>query len=69
MSAGIPNCKEVGLPYAAALGAVLKNPEKGLELLEDVTNETLEQAFKLIEKDRVHVKVARRRRVFSCVVK
>lgn len=67
MSAGIPNCKEVGLPYAAALGAVLKNPEKGLELLEDVTNETLEQAFKLIKKDRVHVKVAKEEKsIFVC---
>lgn len=59
MSAGIPNCKEVGLPYAAALGAVLKNPEKGLELFEDITDEMLRQAFELIAKNRVHIKVAK----------
>ena len=27
MSAGIPNCTMVGIPWAAAIGAFLKNPE------------------------------------------
>ena len=49
MSAGIPGCDYVGLPYAAALGVYLKNPEKGLELLEDITPEILEQMKELFE--------------------
>ena len=55
MSAGIPHCSEVGLDHAAALGACLKNPDKQLELLSDVTGKTLEQAGRYITEDRVTV--------------
>lgn len=55
MSAGIPNCTEVGLPWAAAIGATLMNPEKGLELLEDLTPELLAEAEKLIIDKKVTV--------------
>ena len=55
MSAGIPNCTEVGLPWAAAIGATLKNPEKGLELLEDLTPELLSSAEELINSKKVTV--------------
>ena len=48
MSAGIPGCTKVGIPWAAAIGAFLKNPDKGLQLLEDITPEVLAAAEALI---------------------
>lgn len=57
MSAGIPNCSHVGLKYAAALGAFLKNPEKNLELLGDITPEIMEQVDALIDTGVVSVKI------------
>ena len=57
MSAGIPNCSEVGLNYAAAIGACLKNPEKGLELLADLTPSLLEKATELIKRNAVSVEL------------
>ena len=48
MSAGIPGCTKVGIPWAAAIGANLKNPHKGLQLLEDITPEVLAAAEALI---------------------
>ncbi len=58
MSAGIPGCRHVGLAYAGALGAFLRNPEKELTLLEDMTPEILRQAEDLVTEDRVHVSLA-----------
>ena len=55
MSAGIPNCTHVGLPWAAAIGALLKNPEKQLQLLEDLTSAVLDQAITLVESGAVRV--------------
>lgn len=55
MSAGIPNCPQVGLPWAAAIGSLLKNPKKQLQLLEDITPEILANASGLIGEDRVSV--------------
>ncbi len=57
MSAGIPNCSHVGLDYASALGAILSNPQKGLQLLEDTTEDTLEKVQKLINSSAVSVSV------------
>ena len=58
MSAGIPNCSEVGLDRAAALGGLLKNPEKSLELLEDVDAGILEKMSHMIRERKVSVRLA-----------
>lgn len=57
MSAGIPNCTKVGLVQAAAIGAVLKNPECGLELLGGITDAILENADTLIQNGAVSVSI------------
>ena len=55
MSAGIPGCSMVGIPWAAAIGANLKNPGKGLQLLADITPEILTAAELLIDAGQVLV--------------
>ena len=55
MSAGIPNCTQVGLPWAAAIGTCLKNPGKQLRLLEDLTPDILETASGLVHSGKVCV--------------
>lgn len=70
MSAGIPNFDKVGLDFAAALGALLENPEKKLELLGDISEEIANKAKKLIDEERVSVSIAMEEKslyVESCV--
>ena len=55
MSAGIPGCTMVGIPWAAAIGANLKNPDQGLQLLADITPEILSSAERLISSGKVMV--------------
>lgn len=54
MSAGIPNFENLGLKYAASLGAFFKNPEKGLKLFEDIDDSIKEKVYKF-KKVQVHV--------------
>ena len=55
MSAGIPGCSMVGIPWAAAIGANLRNPEKGLQLLADITPDVLSAAESLVSNGKVLV--------------
>lgn len=55
MSAGIPGCTQVGIPWAAAIGANLKNPNKGLQLLADITPAILASSEALVTAGKVSV--------------
>ncbi len=71
MSAGIPSCEHVGLDYAAAIGAFLRNPEKNLTLLEDITPEILNKAENLVNNKSVKVRIAEEEKnlYVKCIVK
>ncbi len=49
MAVGVPNFDKIGIPYAAALGAYLQNPERKLELLQSITPEVAEAAKVLVD--------------------
>jgi len=52
---GIPNSDQVGNVFAAALGVVVGNAKKGLECLEDVTEEDNKRAEELVSQGKVKV--------------
>ena len=55
MGVGIPGTGEVGLPIAAAIGAVAGDPDAGLEVLATVTPEKVMVARKMLDQSRVSI--------------
>lgn len=55
---GIPGSVEVGNYYAAALGAIVANPDKGLECLEGITKSDEEQARKMVKDNKITVNMS-----------
>jgi len=58
MGVGIPGTGMVGLPVAAALGAVCGDSSLGLEVLSGLTPEAVQRAKELVSKGCVHISVA-----------
>ena len=58
MGVGIPGTGMVGLPIAAALGAVCGDPALGLEVLHGVSESAVSRAKELVEAKRVTINVA-----------
>jgi len=58
MGVGIPGTGMVGLPIAAALGAVCGDPALGLEVLHGVSESAVARAKELIDAKRVAISVA-----------
>ncbi len=53
----IPNTDKYGVKLAACIGVVLKNPEKQLNLFEDINDEVIREAEQLILEDKIKVKI------------
>ena len=58
MGVGIPGTGMVGLPVAAALGAVCGESSRGLEVLSGLTPEAVSRAKELVAAGRIHISVA-----------
>ena len=58
MGVGIPGTGMIGLPVAAALGAVCGKSRYGLEVLGDLTPDAIARAKELVKSDRVEISVA-----------
>ncbi len=57
MGVGIPGTGMIGLPIAIALGMVIGKSEYGLEVLKDLSPETLAEAKKIVEEKRTSVQM------------
>ena len=58
MGVGIPGTGRVGLPVAAALGAVCGDSRRNLEVLADLTEVAVKRALELVENQKVTISVA-----------
>lgn len=59
MGVGVPGTGMVGLPIAAAVGALAGEPDAGLEVLKNITPEDVEQARQMLQQEQVTVGVAK----------
>lgn len=55
MGVGIPGTGMVGLPIAIALGIIVGKSEYGLEVLRDLTPESLSEGKKMVAKQCIHI--------------
>ncbi len=57
MGVGIPGTDMIGLPIAIALGAIIGKSEYGLEVIKDLTSETLKEGKEYLKKTPVNIKM------------
>ena len=57
MGVGVPGTGMVGLPIAAAVGAIGGDPDAGLEVLKDITSEHVSKAKQMVEAGHVSVAI------------
>lgn len=57
MGVGIPGTGMIGLPIAIALGAIVGRSEYELEVIKDVTPETLEEGKAYVDEKRIDIKL------------
>jgi len=69
MGVFVPGTGKIGLPIAAAVGAVAGNANAGLEVLADITLEQVSQAQVLIDAGKVHVHRTNSKEFIYCHVK
>lgn len=62
MSVSIPHFERKGLNYAFAIGAVIGNPDKSLQILEDLTPEDAQKAIEIVADHKVDVTIDRSQR-------
>lgn len=59
MGVGIPGTGMIGLPIAVAMGAIVGKSEYQLEVIKDLTPETLEEGKRYIGEDHIDIKLKR----------